>query len=136
MHINKYSIIFIVLAITSLLALILVFLNKDYEIPLISTGDKDFNQPPASTSEPAQPRITINPDGTKKIEIESSITIHFRVEVSGSVFNRQKYDRFILATLIQKFTSDLLEQIRKDYIEIILVFLVVATMPIILLRSF
>jgi hypothetical protein len=107
--------------------------HQNYVTPLTDTGI-DYPQTPVLSSEPAQTESQVNPDGTKNFKANPVLRITMKLEIGGSYFNNREYIIFVIATFFEKYSSELLEQLRDNYVEILLAFIAVTTISAILLH--
>jgi hypothetical protein len=89
---------------------------------------------PTSTSEPTQPQITTNPDGSMYMRIEGSASLSFNINFRGNLLNHRKLFYFAIAKQLEKFSSDLAKQLRENYVGFVLALLAFLTLPALLLQ--
>jgi hypothetical protein len=123
----KIAVKFVALETLLLLVLLFsftaIFLNRDYLTPLT---DINTNEPTSEHHpEPTQAPPTVNPDGTKNYTVDLSLKISMTFEIGGSYFNSRKYDAFTIATCLKEVSSDFLNQLRENNIDIVVIFLAI-----------
>jgi hypothetical protein len=108
--------------------------HQNYVTPLTDAGI-DYPQTPVLPSEPAQTEPQVNPDGTKNFTVDLVLHITTKFEIGGSYFNNREYIIFFIATSFEEYSFELLKNLRDNYVEILLTFIAVTTIPAILLHK-
>lgn len=116
-------------------SIILQFTSRDYLTTFTNETEPVETSPPipSDSSSISTERVVENPDGTKTYFVEVSQNLKLSASVSGQFFDSSKYESFVVSTIIQQKTFDILKDIWDRYKEWIALFVALLSIPIALL---
>jgi len=106
--------------------------SRDY-LTTLTSETKPVEVP--SSPSPESPKISTervveNPDGTKTYFVDVSVNLELTAEISGQFFDSSKYEWFVVSTIIQERTFDLLKDMWDRYYELVALFVAMVSISI------
>ena len=124
-----------ILLLAATFSSILKFTSRDYLTTFTSeTNPADVPSPPSSESPTSSTvRFVENPDGSKTYFVDVSVTVTWTAKLSGQFFDSSKYETFVITTIVQEKTFDLLDllnDISDRYAKWIILLVALFSIPI------